>query len=105
MAIELLQHTCVTPHGLLDHYNKARLLDEYAALKTKNLTIRPDASWINTDIVEARKVRLQLERHWRSTRLTVDDGRFKEQRKTVRKMIFTAKSLFHTTQINEHSSE
>ncbi len=47
----------------------------------------------------------QLKRHWRSTRLTVDNDRFKEQRQTVKKMIFTAKSLLHTTQINEHSTD
>ena len=52
-----------------------------------------------------RKVRRQLERHWRSTRLTVDNDRFKEQRQTVKKMIFTTKSLFHTTQINDHSTD
>ena len=107
MATELLQHTCVTLHGLVDQYNStpSRLLDEYAPLKTKMLTIRPDAPWINTDILEAIKVRRQLERHWRSTRLTVDTDRFKEQRQTVKKMIFTAKSLFHTAQINEHSTD
>ena len=57
MATELLQHTCVTLHGLVDEYNStlSRLLDEYAPLKTKTLTIRPDAPWINRDILEARK--------------------------------------------------
>ena len=71
----------MTLHGLVDQYNStlSRLLDEYAPLKTKTLTTRPDAPWINTDIIEARKVRRQLERHWRSTRLTVDNDRFKEQ--------------------------
>ena len=107
MANELLQHTCVTLHGLVDEYNStlSRLLDEYTPLKTKNLTIRPDAPRINTDILEARKVRRQLERHWGSTRLTGDNDRFNEQRQTVKKMIFTAKSLFHTTQINKHSTD
>ena len=50
-------------------------------------------------------MRRQLERHLRSTRLTVDSDRFKEQRQTVKKMIFTSKSLFHTAQINEHSTD
>ena len=37
MATELLQHTCVTLHGLVDQYNStlSRRLDEYATLKTK----------------------------------------------------------------------
>ena len=69
MATELLQHMCVTLHGLIDQYNStlSRLRDEYVPLKTKILTIGPVAPWINTDILEARKVRRQLERHWRST--------------------------------------
>ena len=35
----------------------------------------------------------------------MDNDRFKEQRQTVKKIIFTAKSLFHTAQINEHSTD
>ena len=87
MATDLLQHTCVTLHGLVDQYNSTllRLIDEYAPLKTKILTIRPDATWINTNILKARKVRRQLERHSKSTRLTVDSARFKEQRQTVKR--------------------
>ena len=50
-------------------------------------------------------MRRQLERNWRSTRLTVGNDRFKEQRQTVKKIIFTAKSHFHTAQINEHSTD
>ena len=35
----------------------------------------------------------------------MNNDRFKEQRQTVKKMIFTAKSLFHTTKINEYSTD
>ena len=49
MYTELLQHTCVTLHWVVDQYNStlSRLLDEYPSLKTKTLTIRPDAPCIN----------------------------------------------------------
>ena len=77
-----LEMLCVTLHGLVDQYNStlSRLLDEYAPLQTKTQPNMPDAPWINTAILEARKVWRQIEHHRRSTRLTVDSDPFKEQR-------------------------
>ena len=107
MATDLLQNSCVTLHGLVDQHNStlSRIIDEYAPLKTKTLIIRPDALWISTDILEARKVRRQLQRHWMSTRLTAGQWSFQRAAPDCQNMIFTAKSLFHTTQINEHSTD
>ncbi len=104
MNSDLQQDTCGSLSELVDQYNStlSRLLDEHAPLKTKTLIIRPGAPWLDKPILDVRKVRRQLERQWRSTRLTVDYERFKE---TVKQMIIAAKSLFNTTQINEHSTD
>ena len=41
------------------------LLEKHAPLKTKWLTIRPAAPWVNDDILSARKERRRMERRWR----------------------------------------
>ena len=68
------------------------LLEKHAPLKTKWLTIRPAAPWVNDDILSARKERRRMERRWRLSRLTVDREIFMNQRDTVKKMLYTAKS-------------
>ena len=106
-ASDLMENPCSDLSGLVDQYNSAlsTLLDVHAPLKKKTLIIRPDAPWLDKDILDARKVRRQLERHWRSSRLTVDLDRFKDQRKHVKNMITAAKSQHHTGEINEHASD
>ena len=48
------------------------LLDKHAPLKTRTLTVRPEAPWMEDSIFSARKERRRLERRWRLSRLTID---------------------------------
>ena len=79
------------------------LLEKHAPLKTKWLTIRPAAPWVNDDILSARKERRRMERRWRLSRLTVDLEIFMNQRDIVKKMIYTAKSEFYANQIKDQA--
>ena len=79
------------------------LLEKHAPLKTKWLTIRLAASWVNDDILSARKERRRMERRWRLSRLTVDREIFMDQRDIVKKMLYTANSEFYANQIKDQA--
>ena len=79
------------------------LLEKHAPLKTKWLTIRPAAPWVNDDILSARKERRRMERRWRLSRLTVDREIFMNQRDIVKKTLYTANSEFYANQIKDQA--
>ena len=62
------------------------LLEKHAPLKTKWLTIRPAAPWVNDNILSARKERRRMERRWRLSRLNVDREIFMNQKDIVKKI-------------------
>ena len=80
------------------------LLEKYAPSKTKWLTIRPAAPWVNDDILSARKERRRMERRWRLSRLTVDREIFMNQRDIIEKMLYTAKSEFYANRIKHQAN-
>ena len=79
------------------------LLEKHAPLRTKWLTIRPAAPWVNDDILSARKERRRMERRWRLSRLTVEREIFMIQRYIVKKMLYTAKSEFYANRIKDQA--
>ena len=79
------------------------LLEKHAPLKTKWLTIRPAAPWVNDDILSARKERRRMERRWRLSRLNVDREIFMNQRDIVKKMLYAAKSEFYANRIKDQA--
>ena len=78
-------------------------LEKHAPLKTKWLTIRPAAPWVNEDLLSARKERRRMERRWRLSRLTVDREIFMNQRDIVKKMLYAAKSEFYANRIKDQA--
>ena len=79
------------------------LLEKHAPLKTKWLTIRPAAPWVNDDILSARKEGRTIERRWRLSRLTVDREIFMNQRYIFKNMLYIAKSEFYANQIKDQA--
>ena len=81
------------------------LLEKHAPLKTKWLTIRPAAPWVNDDILSARKDRetkdgaameaVQVDR--------VDREIFMNQRDIVKKMLYAARSEFYANRIKDQA--
>ena len=68
-------------------YVFSEFLDKHAPLKTKCLTIRPDAPRMDDSFISARKERRRLEGRWRFFRLTVDKAIFTNQIEQVKTML------------------
>ena len=89
------------------------LLDKHAPLKTRTLTVRPEAPWMEYSIFSARKERRRPERRWRLSRLTIDREILQKQIQRVKRMLLTAdkiheqagnpRALFHTVGSLLHS--
>ena len=93
--------------SLLDQYDDtmSALLDKQAPLETRTITVRPKVPWCNGDIKIAKQKRRQLERRWRQSRLTIHLDIFKEQKRHVNTLIYSAKSSYYTAKIIEAASD
>ena len=56
-----------------------RLLDVYAPLVTRSITLRPNASWFNDSHRESKRIERKYERRWRKSGLEVDKIAFYNQ--------------------------
>ncbi len=70
----IVRSLCSSLEELVDQYNTSLLsiMDAHAPIKKRHAVIRPEALWLTSDIIEARKVCRRPERHWRRTRLDAD---------------------------------
>ena len=80
------------------------ILDKFIPCKSKKVVDRPPQPWFNSEIAEAKRRRSQLERWWKSSRLPSDRQKFREQCKSVRKLISLAKSTYLTNVVMQNSS-
>ena len=79
------------------------LLDKHAPLKTRTLTVRPEAPWIEVSIFSTRKKRCRLERLWRLSRLTIDREILQKQIQRVKRMLPTARSNYYPDKIHDQA--
>ncbi|XP_068741907.1 uncharacterized protein [Montipora capricornis] len=79
------------------------LLDTYAPLRTKTITLRPTASWYNDEIRSEKRRRRALERRWRSSKLECNRLRFQEQSRKVNHLIKATKMEFYSGIIRDRS--
>ena len=77
------------------------IINNHAPLKQRTVTIRPSNPWYSPEIDEAKKLRKQLERRWRKSKLEIDRQLFKSQRLVVINMINLAKSKHYEHQISQ----
>ena len=93
--------------SILDQYDDtiSALLDKHAPLQTRTITVRPKVPWFNGDIKIAKQKRRQLERRWRQSRLTIHLDIFKEQKRHINKLIFSAESSYYTAKFVEAASD
>lgn len=61
---QLCQEPSSQPDELVDCYNTtlAELLDQYASLKNKTVTVRPQVAWHSDEIYEAKRERRRAAR-------------------------------------------
>ena len=57
-------------HNPVSCYNETlrSVLDMYAPVLTRDITVRPRAPWFNEDIRNAKLLRRKAEKRWRTTR-------------------------------------
>ena len=104
---DLIVHPADSLDELIDQYNRTltMLIDKYAPLKTKTITVRPTVPWYSEKIADLRKKRKLCEKRWRQNKLTVHWEVFKEARNTVNKAIDKAKSDHFSEKIEDCGSD
>ncbi len=93
--------------GLVEQYNGtiSQLLDKYAPVKTRVVTIRPKAVWYTQDISAAKRKRRQLERKAKRTFLSCDVDAHDMQCHVVKDMIYQSKLSYYSNKITEHATD
>lgn len=81
------------------------ILDKLAPLKTRTITIRPEAVWYNNSIREAKQRRRKAERIWRRSGLTVHRDIYMVRRAEVNDLIEDAKKDHYSSTIAEHKGD
>ena len=62
----------------------AEILEKHAPLKTKEVTIHPDAPWINDEVKEQKRKKRKAERKWRKTGLVAHKDKYTPPRDHIR---------------------
>ena len=83
--------------ALVEQYNTtlSKLVDVYAPVKTKTVTIRPYSPWYTDEIASEKRKRRLLERRWRSTRLPGDYENYVIQCDAVNSLLKSAKVSYY----------
>ena len=104
---ELVTKPCDTVSGIVNQYNNvlSGLADKHAPLIEKKVTVRPRASWYNSDIDAAKRTRRRLEHKWLKSRLTVDRLAYKEQCHQVNALITESKKLYYNHKVEAASGD
>lgn len=85
-------------------YELSHLLDKHAPLSTRQVTDRPSAPWLTTEIKAARRKQRQAERRWRKSKLTVHRQTFLSLREQTKQLVNDAKSKHVCRRIQDCSS-
>ena len=90
-------------NDLLSQYNATllTLLNKHAPLKTKTITLRQDNPWYTEEINIANKLRRQLEKKWRRTRLHIHKEIYQNQKQAVSNLISQAKVSYFNEKIKD----
>ena len=86
---------------LVDAYKTemSDLIDKYAPLRTKCITLRPSCPWYTEDLHNAKHLKRKLERKWQKTRLTVDHEIYREQCAIVNKLLKQARVDYYSDKV------
>ena len=85
------------------YYNSlSAIIDDFAPMKTRTVTMRPNARWYTPTIDEAKKSRRKAERKWRRTKDPTDRAVYLEKCMHVNQLINRSKSDYYATVISEN---
>ena len=76
------------------------LVEKFAPLKEKSVTIRPNAPWYDSTINIAKRQRRKLEHRWLKSRLAADKIEYKKSCKKVTDLVFEAKKIYYNNKID-----
>ena len=81
------------------------LIDKHAPLKTRYVSERPKAPWMNAGLLNEKRVKRRLERRWRNTGMEVDKTAFKLHKKIYDKLLKDAHTDYLTNLISENAND
>ena len=92
-------------HVAVNNYDEVlrSLLDKYAPVKERVITVRPSAPWYTAQVTAEKRKRRRLERKWRASRLTADREQYVHQCGFVINLIKSVKSEYYSSVIKENS--
>ena len=77
------------------------LIDKYAPLRERVVTVRPKTPWYNSEIDKAKRLRRKLENNWLKTKSQIDHYNFRRQYAVVNYLILNSKETFYNGKIVE----
>ena len=81
------------------------LIDKHAPMQSKTISLHPNSPWYNQKLHEAKHIRRNLERRWRSTKLEVHHRAYREQCCLMTRLINDTKRDYYSRQIAENGSD
>ena len=81
-----------------------RILDVHAPLKSRKVSTRKPAPWLNSEVKSAKKERRKAERRWRHSNLTVHRQIFQSLNIFVNRLIQSLKKVFYCDKIQSCKS-
>ena len=92
-------------HVAVNNYDEVlrSLLDKYAPVKERVITVRPSAPWYTAQVTAEKRKRRRLERKWRASGLTADREQYVHQCGVVINLIKFVKSEYYSSVIKENS--
>ena len=77
----------------------SELLDRHAPMKSRLITLRPNAPWYTDDLREIKVKRRQLKRAWIASGHAIDKQLFVDQCKKYRRMLEQAKCRYYRAKV------
>jgi exonuclease III len=104
---DLITTPADTLDELIHQYNKSltELIDKYAPLKSKTVTVRPNTPWYSEKVKQLKATRKKCEKRWRESKLTVHREAYKAARNAVNHEIALAKSSHYKTKVEHCGSD
>lgn len=96
-----------SPDDLADYYNSklSAVIEEYAPLSSKTVIIRPNTSWYNATLRQAKVLRRRLERKWKKSGRLEDYQNYSDQCSVVSKYISQYKTEFLSNKVIESEGD
>ena len=80
------------------------LLDKHAPINSKYMSQKPPAPWMTPKIIQSKRLRLYLERVWRTSRLFLDRSCYTGQCHLCNRQMSKAKSDYYENMVANNSA-